>query len=74
MLNSLGESCYEGVKLLAELVRAAGSTELPDVSAVADSVSYEGARGLLHIRDHHLDQRVYLSVADGLEFDVLCQL
>ena len=74
MLNSLGESCYEGVKLLAELVRAAGSTELPDVSAVADSVSYEGARGLLHIRDHHLDQPVYLSVADGLEFDVLCQL
>ena len=50
MLNSLGESCYEGVKLLAELVRAAGSTELPDVSAVAESVSYEGARGLLHIR------------------------
>ncbi len=48
MLNSLGESCYEGVKLLAELVRAAGSTELPDVSAVADSASYEGARGLLH--------------------------
>ena len=36
MLNSLGESCYEGVKLLAELVRAAGSTELPDVSAVAE--------------------------------------
>ncbi len=74
VLNSLGESCYEGVKLLAELVRAAGSTELPDVSAVADSVSYEGARGLLHVRDHHLDQPVYLSVADGLEFDVLCQL
>ena len=74
VLNSLGESCYEGVKLLAELVRAAGSTELPDVSAVAESVSYEGARGLLHIRDRHLDQPIYLSVADGLEFDVLCQL
>jgi urea transport system substrate-binding protein len=74
VLNSLGESCYEGVKLLTELVRAAGSTELPAVSAAAESVSYEGARGLLHIRDRHLDQPIYLSVADGLEFDVLCQL
>lgn len=74
VLNSLGESCYEGVKLLTELVRAAGSTELPAVSAAAESVSYEGARGLLHVRNHHLDQPVYLSVADGLEFDVLCRL
>jgi hypothetical protein len=74
VLNSLGESCYEGVRLLAELVRAAGSTELPELSAVADSVSYEGARGLMHIRNRHLDQPVYLSVANGLEFDVLCQL
>jgi ABC-type branched-subunit amino acid transport system substrate-binding protein len=74
ILNSLGESCYEGVKLLAELVRSAGSTQVPDVCAVADSVSYEGARGLLRIHDRHLVQPVYLSVADGLEFDVLCQL
>jgi urea transport system substrate-binding protein len=74
MLNSLGESCYEGVKLLAALVHAARSTGVPDVCAVAESVSYEGARGLMHVRDHHLDQPVYLSVADGLEFDVLGQL
>jgi ABC-type branched-subunit amino acid transport system substrate-binding protein len=74
VLNSLGESCYEGVKLLAALVRAARSTSVPEVCAVADTVSYEGARGLLHVHDHHLDQPVYLSVADGLEFDVLAQL
>jgi ABC-type branched-subunit amino acid transport system substrate-binding protein len=74
MLNSLGESCYEGVRLLAALVGAARSTSVPDVCAVADTVSYEGARGLLHLHDHHLDQPVYLSMADGLEFDVLAQL
>ncbi len=74
ILNSLGESCYEGVKLLAALVDTARSTSVPDVCAVADTVSYEGARGLLHLHDHHLDQPVYLSVADGLEFDILVQL
>ena len=62
------------MRLLAELVRSAGSTQVPDLCAVAETVSYEGARGLLHIHDRHLDQPVYLSVADGLEFDVLCQL
>jgi ABC-type branched-subunit amino acid transport system substrate-binding protein len=74
ILNSLGESCYEGVKLLATLIGAARSTNVADVCAVADNVSYEGARGLLHLHDHHLDQPVYLSVADGLEFDVLAKL
>jgi ABC-type branched-subunit amino acid transport system substrate-binding protein len=74
VLNSLGESCYEGVKLLAELVRSARSTELPEICAVGDSVSYEGARGALRVRDHHVAQPVYLSAANGLEFDVLCQL
>jgi urea transport system substrate-binding protein len=74
VLNSLGESCYEGVKLLAALIGAARSTSVADVCAVAESVSYEGGRGLLHLHDRHLDQPVYLSVADGLEFDVLAQL
>jgi len=74
VLNSLGESCYEGVKLLAALVGAARSTSVPDVCAVADTVSYEGARGFLHLNDHHLDQPVYLSVADGLEKNDLAQL
>ena len=61
-------------KLLAALVGAARSTSVPDVCAVADTVSYEGARGFLHLNDHHLDQPVYLSVADGLEFNVLAQM
>jgi urea transport system substrate-binding protein len=41
---------------------------------VADSVSYEGPRGELRMRDRHVDQRVYLAEASDLEFDVIAQL
>jgi urea transport system substrate-binding protein len=74
MLNSLGESCYEGMLMLAALARRAGSLDAGAMSAVADSVSYAGPRGELRMHGRHVDQRVYLAEAHGLEFDVLAQL
>jgi urea transport system substrate-binding protein len=74
MLNSLGESCYEGMLMLAALARRAGSLEAGTMSTVADSVSYAGPRGELRMRERHVDQRVYLAQARGLEFDVVAQL
>jgi urea transport system substrate-binding protein len=73
-LGSLGESCYEGVLLLAALVGQAGSVDLPSIGANAEAVSYEGPRGLLRLRRRHVNQRIYLAQARGVEFDVLTQL
>lgn len=73
-LNSLGESCYEGVAMLAALARQAGSLNARGMCAVADSVSYAGPRGELQMRDRHVDQRVYLAEANDIEFDVIAQL
>jgi urea transport system substrate-binding protein len=73
-LGSLGESCYEGVLLLAALVEQAGATDLGAIGANAESVSYEGPRGLLRLRQRHVNQRIYLAEARGVEFDVLTQL
>jgi hypothetical protein len=74
VLNSLGESCYEGVRLLTELMRRAGSTEVPAMMSVADGLTYESPRGTVELRDRHLRQRVFLAVADGLTWDVVQQL
>ncbi len=74
VLNSLGESCYEALQLLTELVTRAGSTDVRRVCAVADDVEFEGARGSLRMRGNHLRQPVYLARADGLEFEVLTTL
>lgn len=73
-LNSLGESCYEGVAMLSALARQAGSLDPDGMCAVADSVSYAGPRGELPMHDRHVDQRIYLAEASGVEFDVIAQL
>jgi urea transport system substrate-binding protein len=73
-LNSLGESCYEGVMLLAALARAARTLDVHVISAVADSVRYAGPRGEVDLRQCHVAQRIYLAEADGLRFDVVSDL
>lgn len=74
-LNSPGESCYEGIRVLGALARQANSLEPGAMCAVPDgSFSYAGPRGEVQMRDRHVDQRVYLAEANELEFDVIAQL
>jgi urea transport system substrate-binding protein len=73
-ITSPGESCFEGITLLAHLAAAAGTTDVPAISGVSEAVSYEGPRGAVQVRDRHLLQRIYLARADGLEFDVLAEI
>lgn len=72
--TSMGESCYEGLRLFAELCRRAGRTDVSSLSAVADETVYDGPRGTVHLHDHHLCQPVYVAVADGVDFRVLGRL
>jgi ABC-type branched-subunit amino acid transport system substrate-binding protein len=74
MVGNLSESCYEGVRLLEALTERAGSLDMGALTAAADTVSYEGARGLLHLRDRHAAQRIYLAEADALDFSVIAEL
>jgi len=74
VLNSLGESCYEGVRLLTELIRRAGSVEVGSMTSVSEGLAYESPRGTVEVCDRHLRQRVFLAVADGLFWDVIQEL
>jgi len=73
-LNSPAESCYEGLMLLEALVGTADSLDARALSRAAAHVEYSGPRGDLHLRNRHLQQRVYLAEADGAEFRVAHQL
>lgn len=72
--GSLGESCYEGVLLLAALIERARTLDVSAIGAAAGGVSYEGPRGLLRLDGRHVRQRIYLARADGLDFTVLARL
>lgn len=74
ILNSLGESCYEGVRLLTELMRRTGSAEVAPMTAVAEGLAYDSPRGTVEVHDRHLQQRVFLAAADGITWDVIQQL
>ena len=71
LLNTLGESCYEGIKLLAALAERAGSLAPSEMDAAADGTSYEGPRGRATMQDRHVSRDIYLAEAAGAEFRVI---
>ena len=74
VVGSLGESCFEGLRLLAALAERARSLDVRAMRAASGSVAYEGPRGALRLRGNHLDQRCYLARADAFDFHVIAQL
>ncbi|WP_455753120.1 hypothetical protein [Streptomyces coeruleorubidus] len=60
--------------LQAALLKRAGTLHVSAIGAAAGAVSYEGPRGLLHLRDSHVRRRICLARADGLDFDALTEL
>ncbi|MBB5953792.1 ABC-type branched-subunit amino acid transport system substrate-binding protein [Saccharothrix tamanrassetensis] len=73
-LNNAAESCYEGLRTLASLVRRAGTARLPELNAAIDGVAYHGPRGTVEFRGQQAEQYVHLAVADGYDFDVITRL
>jgi urea transport system substrate-binding protein len=74
VVGSLGESCYEGVTLLARLAERAGGLVPGEWEAAADALAYDSPRGTVRMAGNHLVQSVYLARADGLDLDVVAQL
>jgi ABC-type branched-subunit amino acid transport system substrate-binding protein len=71
VLNVYGESCYEGLRLLAALAGRSPSLHPADLSAASEGVRFSGARGTLTVHRRHVEQPVHLAVADGLDFGIL---
>ncbi|MFF7754639.1 substrate-binding domain-containing protein [Streptomyces sp. NPDC007971] len=74
VVGSLGESCFEGLRLLAALAERARSLDVGAMCTAGGTVSYEGPRGVLRLDGNHLTQRLYLARADAFDFDIVAQL
>jgi ABC-type branched-subunit amino acid transport system substrate-binding protein len=74
LLNTMGESCYEGVRLVCALIEQARASGTTVASCAARGLRYLGPRGEVELQGSHLRQNVYLARATGLEFDVLAEL
>lgn len=74
-LASPGESCYEGIILLARLACGAGEFGADALRRQADlATDYESPRGRVRFERNHLSQNVYIARADGFDFDVVAQV
>jgi ABC-type branched-subunit amino acid transport system substrate-binding protein len=69
--NTIGESCYEGMRLYAEMARRAASFDVRALGRACEGLSYVGARGRSRMIGRHLNTDIYLAEADGLDFRVV---
>jgi ABC-type branched-subunit amino acid transport system substrate-binding protein len=69
--NTIGQSCYEGVRLYSELVKRAASFEVGALSTASEGLTAIGARGNASMSRRHLRTDIYLAEADGLDFRIL---
>lgn len=76
VLNSMGESCYEALRLLATVARRAGSVDARSLlhAAAQHPIGFQGPRGSVHLQDRHLVQDIYLARADQTVFDIVSLL
>jgi ABC-type branched-subunit amino acid transport system substrate-binding protein len=74
MLNSIGQSCYETVRLLATLSELGGVVDIANFARVAENLVYEGARGRMRLVGNQVDHDIYLAESVGLAPTVLAQI
>lgn len=68
VLNALGESVYEGFRLLEALGNRAGGLASDAVASVAEGTQFQGPRGLATLRSRHVSRNIFMAEAEGARF------
>ncbi len=71
VLNSLGESVYDGLLLLKAIAEKAGSLDVAAMENAAEGVGYSGPRGDATLEQRHTTKDIYLAEANGVDFAVV---
>ncbi|MEP0073290.1 MAG: substrate-binding domain-containing protein [Marinomonas sp.] len=70
-LNTLGQSAYDGLKLLTALGNSAGSLKVSDIEKIAEGSAFESPRGTGVLVGHHVAKTIYLANGTGGSFKVI---
>lgn len=67
VLNRFSALCYEGVRLYAGMVSAAGTPSLAALSTIAEGFTFDGPRGRRQLMGNHVTTPIYIArVDDGV--------
>lgn len=72
-LNTLSQSCFEGMLFLKKLAEKACSLKIIDMIKASEGLSYESPRGAMEMHAFHVSKNIYLAEADGYNFKILEQ-
>lgn len=70
-LNNMAESCYEGIRFLADAATRAQSTSPDSLISSSAQSSYSGPRGTVHFEKGQALQPMHLAMAAGFDFDII---
>ncbi|MBL4876609.1 MAG: substrate-binding domain-containing protein [Cohaesibacteraceae bacterium] len=70
-LNSLGQSTFEGLMLLASLANSANSLDVSAIEKIAEGTSFRSPRGKATLLGGHVAQSIYLADATGGTFNIV---
>lgn len=70
-LNTLGQSAYEGLMLLAALANKAGSLDVSAMDAVAEGTTFKSPRGNATLKGGHVAQTIYVAEGTGGSFKIV---
>ncbi|MEZ5738826.1 MAG: ABC transporter substrate-binding protein [Burkholderiaceae bacterium] len=71
VLNTLGQSTYDGLLLLEALVAKAGSFDAKALDAAAEGTRFSGPRGTATMKSKHVAQSIYVARAGDAGFEVI---
>ena len=70
-LNTLGQSSYQGLKLLATLANAAGNLSVAGIDMIAEGTNFASPRGEGTVMGRHVNQSIYLADGTSGQFKVV---
>jgi ABC-type branched-subunit amino acid transport system substrate-binding protein len=73
VMNTLGESTYDGLVLLATIANKAGSLDVAAMSEVADGTEISSPRGKVVLNGNHTARTIYVADATGGSFNVVAE-
>lgn len=71
VLNSIGQSCYEAISLLATMATRSGGISVAAMQSGADGTVIDGTRGTIRVTGNAVAQDVYLARVSGLDLEVV---
>lgn len=67
-LNTLGQSTYDGLTLLATLGNKAGNLDVASIESIAEGTSFNSPRGKGTLEGRHVAQNIYVANGTGGSF------